>query len=250
MPAFNTPLTLLAVRNYVRNLMIERASDSLLGTDQELNDIINLSSRCVWLSIVTKYPDVLAQRSAASIAVTTGSVAFSAIVASGGGAGNVFRILNALVGPTGTAENAMEQIHEFDKVSARHVYEPGVGGTPTGLVAQPAIPYRWYVEGTTLFFTPQTTGSFDTRVQWVQQPQDMTGDTDTVWQGQLAMYHDAVVTLSASMVQNKTASMPNSADPVLQALDKSLEENFGPPRHPYHDQPRNPYAEIPKNARP
>lgn len=247
MPAFNTPLTLATCRSLVRNLVLERAGDVGLVTDAELNDIINFAARSIWLHIATKYPDVFAQRSAASFTVTSGVVPFSSIVASGGGSGNVFRILNALVGPVGTAENAMEQIHEFDKVAARHVYEPGAGGTPTGLVAQPALPYRWYVEGTALFFSPQTTGNFDTRIQWVQQPQDMTGDTDTLWGGQLAMYGDTVCGLAAVIVQAKDRS---AFDGVFTVLDQMLVENFGNPRYQLHDTPRNPYAEVSKNSRP
>jgi hypothetical protein len=162
----------------------------------------------------------------------------------------VFRILNALVGPIGAAENAMDQIHEFDKVASRHVYEPGVGGTVTGLVAQPTLPYRWYVEGQSLFFTPQTIGSFDTRIQWVQQPQDMTADTDTIWQGQLAMYNDTVCTFAAVAAETKDGSLSPAAATLFQALDQSLIENFGPPRYALHDSPRNPYSENSKNSRP
>jgi hypothetical protein len=256
MASYQTPLTLANCRSLVRNLILERAADVGLVTDSELNELINFSSRNIWLRIATKYPDAFAIRSTNSMTVTAGtnSVSFATIAASNAGntagGGNVFRILNALTGPVGTAEPAMEQIHELDKVSSRHVYEPGVGGTPTGLVAQPAIPYRWYVEGQNLFFSPQCTGAYDVRVQWTQQPKDMTADGDIVWEGQLAMYHDTVCALAAVTAETKDGMGTPAANIIFTMLDQSLNENFGLPRYPLHDAPRTPYSETSKNSRP
>lgn len=235
--AFLTPASLSATRNYVRNLALERQPDVGLITDSELTDIVNIAARTLFLRIATKYPEPFAQRSAASVAVAASSIVpFTAISAAGGP--QVFRVLNALVGPTGTPEIGMFHVNPFDRLAFRRIYEPTAFNRPS------LLPVRFYVEGTNVIFTPVIGIGFDARFQWVQMPADMVGDSDTIWNGLLPMYHDTVALYSLQLVLAKDASGPQSFAPLFQYLDTSLADNFGPPAQ------ANPYKNSPAETRP
>lgn len=237
MPAFNIPLTLATIRGYVRNLILERAGDVGLITDAEANDLVNLAARIIFVRIANKYPDVFAQRSATNITVSnaTMGVPFTSIVSGGASAGHLFRILNAQAGAVGATLGQLDQVSVFSRAADRHIYEHSNSGT--GFFAAPAIPARFYVEGQTVYFTPITSGSFDCRFQWVQQPQDMTADADTLWGGFLPQYGDLVGILAASLAVSKDGQAQTPVDKFLQYVDQILVEQFGPPANPYEEQP-------------
>jgi hypothetical protein len=225
MAALLTPSSLLVLRSYVRNLALERAGDTGLITDAELNDILNIASRMVWLRIATKYPDVFAQRSASNVVVpASGIVAFASVSASS----NIFRILNAYAGVTGAAEGTMSMINTFDRVASRHVYEP--------YIPAPALPFRYYVEGNNVVFSPVCSGTYDARFTWAQMPLDMVADGDLLWSGLQPMYHDTVAILGVQMTVFKDQPMAFAG--VFQFLDNMLTANFGPPSNPYESTPK------------
>lgn len=242
MPALNTPASLSQLRSYVRNLVLERTADTGLITDTEANDLINIAARTLFVRIANKYPDSFAIRSATSAAVpSTGIVPFQgaapSVVSTATGApttGNIYRMLNAYVGATGTAEFSMEFCHPFGKVSDRHVYEPGLGGTVGGIMQPVILPARWYVEGATVVFTPvPPSNTFDARFQWTQMPQDMTVDGDLAWEGKLPYFHDSIAMLTSVMVFSKDSNLLTPADSVFRYVDQILQEQFGPPQSPY-----------------
>lgn len=238
--AFLTPASLVTTRNYVRNLVLERPGDNGLITDTEANDIINIAARMLWLRISTKWPEAFAQRSAASITVASNAtVSFNTISAGA----NIFRVLNAYVGPVGATEVTMQMIHPFSKAAGRHVYEPYT------FPSQDLLPARFYVEGQSVGFSPPIVSSFDVRFQWVQMPADMVLDVDIIWGGFLPAYHDTVAMLAAQMVLAKDASGPGSFAPLFQYLDTCLSENFGTPK-PDGQYTANPYDSSPRENRP
>jgi hypothetical protein len=244
MPAYSTPMTLTLLQSYVRNYVLERTGDNGLITDPELIDIINAASRMVWLKIATKYPDVFTSRTPANLTVTAGSsLAFSTV--SAGSGVNIFKILFVNVGAVGSTPDQLSPLNEFDRVTFRHIYESYVSTN-----IKPAIPYRYYVEGQNVYFTPATAGSFDCRVVYIAQPQDMTAGGDILWNGLMPMYHDSVAMLASIMVYAKDGNLQTGFTPVFTYLDSVLMDNFGPMRNPYNDKPINPMSEHPKENRP
>lgn len=243
--ALLTPASLATTRGYVRNLILERTGDNGLVTDAEANDIINISARMLWLRIATKWPEAFAQRSAASITVAPGAtVAFTAITS--GAVVNLFKVLNAYVGPVGASETSMQMIRPFSKATGRHVYEP------SAFPRQDLLPARFYAEGQSIGFSPPIVGSFDVRFQFVQMSPDMVGDTDLIWGGFLSPYHDTVAMLAVQMALSKDASGPASFSSLFAYLDTSLTENFGAPKSYLNSgyYASNPYEASPGESRP
>lgn len=232
MAAYLTPMNLTTLQAYVRNYTLERTGDVGLITDTELTDIINAASRMVWARIATKYPDVFTQRSPSNLTVTAGSpVAFSTISATVGA--NIYKVLFVAVGPTGATLAQLSPLNEFDRVTFRHIYE----SVPTGQLA-PALPYRFYIEGQNLFFTPVTSGNFDCRVTWVSQPQDLVAGADVLWGGLQPAYHDFVAVLASMLVYHKDGNLQSGFNGILQYIDQILVEHFGPPMNPMGEDPK------------
>jgi hypothetical protein len=231
MPAFNTPFTLLTLRTYVRNYILERLGDVGLVTDTELTDIVNASSRMVWNRIATRYPENFAKRSAANLTVTstTMAVSYSTVTSN---PNQVFKIVDVRVGAVAAAESAMKPIPSFERTRERWVYEMAP--------AAPAIPSRWYVEGNNLYFTPYASANFDCRVTWVELPQDMSGDSDTLWSGTTpaAFYGDTVAILAAKMALAKDQKTQTGYDAVFQYLDTIIQEQMGPAEQRSPNDPR------------
>jgi hypothetical protein len=219
-------------------MVLERTGDTGLITDQEANDIINSAARILFLRIATKYPDVFAQRSSASVAVPANCVVPYTTLATG----DVFRILNTYAGVTGAPESQMVMINNFDRVADRHVYE----SAPTA----PALPYRYLIEGENVVFTPITAGTFDARFCWVQMPVPMALDADQCWGGMLDAYHDHVAMFSAMMVTIKDSSGPSAYTQFYAMLDDLLAENFGKPHTFTGQYIQNPYSTSPREGRP
>lgn len=232
MPAFNTPMTLTTLQAYVRNYTLERTGDVGLITDQELIDIINAAARMIWTRIATKYPDVFMTRTPTNQTVTAGtSLAFTSFATPGH---QVYKIVLVAVGPVGASLQQLDPINSYDRVTYRQVYEP----TPTTQIL-PAFPYRWYIEGENIFFTPQqTSGNFDCRVSYVAQPLDMVNAGDTCWGGLLPQYHDWVAVLASLLVYGKDGHLQNGFSGIFQYLDSILTEHFGPPSNPYSENPK------------
>lgn len=232
MPAYNTPMTLTSLQGYVRNYVLERSGDNGLITDSELTDIINAASRMVWLRIATKYPDVFMSRTAANKTVTAGAgLTFATLDATNGA--NIFRIVYLAVGAVGATADKMSPLNEFDRVTFRHIYESYISTK-----VAPALPYRYYVEGKTIYFTPVTSGSFDVSASYIYQPQDLTIGADTLWGGLLPMYHDSIAMLAAMLVYSKDGNLQTGFQPIFQYLDAVLTENFGPPSNPMDSSPK------------
>jgi hypothetical protein len=228
-------MNLGAARSLIRNMVLERAGDTGLVTDAELNEIINSAARLVFNRIAVKYPDIFAKRSAANVAVPTNCVVpFSSLTSQ-----PIFKILNAYAGTTGAAESAMQMINNFDKTQDRHVYEP--------YSPAPAIPFRYYIEGETVCFSPITSGTFDARFSYVEQPAGLVNDSDNLWGGQLVSWHDWIALFAATMVSAKDTG---ALVALYSQLDNMVNENFGQ-QHPLSLRwLANPYNPAPKEPRP
>ena len=231
--ALNTPLTLSTLIAYVRNYTLERTGDVGLITDTEATDIINAAARMIWVRIVTKYPDTFAKRTPANVTVTAGSP-LTFVQIDGGTGHQVYKVLLVAVGSVGAALSALDPINSFDRITYRQVYEP----MPSTQIL-PARPYRYYVEGENVYFTPQqTSGNFDCRVSYVSQPQDMVAASDQLWGGLLPQYHDMVAILASMMVYGKDGNLQTGFNGIFQYLDQVLTEHFGPPSNPYSENPK------------
>lgn len=233
MPAYNTPLTLGSLKSVVRNLILERSGDVGLVTDTELSEIIQFASRMIWNRIATRYPETFGKRSGANLVPTVASgvylVPFSAVTAN---ASQVFKILNVYVAATGAAEGSMKSLPSFDRTRERWLYEPAV--------SPPALPSRWYTEGNTIYFSPNPSATFDCRVAWVELPQDITSDADTLWGGTppAAIYGDTVAVLAAKMALSKDQKLQTGYDAVFQYIDSVMQEQMGPATQQSPNDPR------------
>lgn len=224
--------TLATLRGFVRNMVLERTGDVGLVTDAEANDLINIAARSLFLRIVSKYPEVFAQRSAANVAIpVTGILPYGTITA-----GNIVRVLSAYVGVTGAAETAMDFCPPFEKTRDRRIYEPV--SMPFGILTTlPILPYRWYIEGQNVIFTPLTRATYDARLAWVQRPTDMVADTDNAWGNVLTEYHDFIATLASLLVLAKDQNNPAAFQGFYQYVDQMVSDMFSLPFDAKADKP-------------
>ncbi|HEY5957331.1 MAG TPA: hypothetical protein VIV60_12285, partial [Polyangiaceae bacterium] len=126
------------------------------------------------------------------------------------------------------AENTFKQIPPLNKVRGRYLHDP----PPASL---PGLPYRWYIEGASIFFSPFTFGNFDARVTYIVTPTDMAADNDLPWNSKLPEYHDAIAVMASMMALSKDGATATGLDKVFQYIDKVLEGQYGAPYNPSDD---------------
>jgi hypothetical protein len=227
----------------VRNLILERAGEVGLVSDDNIRSFVRRANRTVWKEAVKRNADAWKVRTPDILFPVTNDLALDIIgganpdtagdLAITFGAALVHKVYYIEVQYLGD----YYPVGPLNNPEDTYIYEPG-----TKIFAGPHQPANWYIEGQKLKFTPPPLMPLTIRARYVPAIPDPV-DQEHMLQGRYPQHHDCVSTLAACLCfkKDEKASSPWDSEykQLLQQFMLDLAEPQGmqtrrvAPRGPY-----------------
>lgn len=207
-------MTFLDAKNGVTEALKEQLSSRGLVPDTAaLERWVNRANGNVWVWAVERNPRAWWVRSAdLTFDPVVGSIPYADILNFGIDPPSepaVYRIEKLWYFDTNDSKwKAMQPLESEDQP----LYEP----TQPALAPNPPKPTRWYVEGTSIFFTPVPTTSLQVRVTYIPVLQPMGLDSDWLLGGKHQAHHDLVIFKALQLLWKKDDAQATPWDSEVQ----------------------------------
>jgi len=211
---------LTALRSLTRNLAFERSGDEGLVTPTELDEIINLAQRNLYVHISSLWPAVFAERSTEVFfnATAIQSVLFASLVTTGN---EPMKVTGVEVGAAG-GMTTKRVIPVLDRPEdAIVLQERGI--------TYPVYPAAWWVEGRTVRFTKATSTDVNIIATIIRYPSELVLITDKPWGDKLQHHHDKIAILSANLIHLKDEKGDTPWSQLFSSFDEILVADLGRP---------------------